>query len=41
MAVKHFVGWSLDAPDPDCVFENTGQAQTVTGPEPTRPIAAE
>ena len=22
MAVKHFVGWSLDAPDPDCVFEN-------------------
>jgi mycofactocin biosynthetic radical S-adenosylmethionine protein MftC len=47
MAVKHFVGWSLDAPDPDCVFENTDPAVTAAVPaaapglEPLRPVAAE
>ncbi len=28
MAVKHFVGWSPDAPDPDCVFENVETSVT-------------
>ena len=37
MAVKHFTQQSLDAPDPDCVFQrpasfsNTGQGRVATG----------
>ncbi|MFO1154212.1 MAG: mycofactocin radical SAM maturase [Rhodospirillales bacterium] len=44
MAVKHFVGWSLDAPDPDCVFGNTDPAQApdeAPDEDIGRPMAAE
>ena len=27
LAVKHFVGWSMDDPDPDCVFAEPGAAE--------------
>jgi len=30
MAVKHFTGRSLDAPDPDCVFGNDDKVAVTT-----------
>jgi mycofactocin radical SAM maturase len=41
MAVKHFTGRSLDAPDPDCVFENTDTISAATLAPAAMPKRAE
>jgi MoaA/NifB/PqqE/SkfB family radical SAM enzyme len=41
IAVKHFTGRSLDAPDPDCVFqEGNGQKQPFSAPIKAWPLNA-
>jgi mycofactocin radical SAM maturase len=42
IAVKHFTGRSLDAPDPDCVFQqDQGRTQPLPTPVETRPLNAD